>query len=77
MICTTAEDSDYDKALRDAFGDRYFRNDKRANEMTRGDYEDLAARIYESFDKQGIFNRIKSAVETAEKSRTEPILLMT
>ena len=42
VICTAEEGSDLDEALREAFGDRYIRNDTYAYEMSEDSYRKLA-----------------------------------
>lgn len=71
VVCTTAEDSLYDNALKSEFGDKYIRNDKAASKMSSSEFDELAAKVYSSLDAQGAFDKIKTAVNSAEKSLKE------
>ena len=62
VICTTDADSDVDKAMRDAFGDRYIRNGSATGEMNEQAYKRLAQEIYENLDAQGCFDEAKEQI---------------
>ena len=62
VICTTDTGSDVDKAMSDAFGDRYIRNDSSAVEMNEQAYRKLAQEVYENLDAQGCFDEVKGKI---------------
>lgn len=70
VICTAAENSDLDKAMKKQFDEHYIRNDGYSGEMTDRTYRKLAQQVYDNFDAQGCFDEIKAqialAVEEAE-----------
>ena len=72
VICTTDSGSDVDKAMRDAFGDRYIRNESVTAEMNELAYRKLAQEVYENLDAQGCFDEAKGKIieilEEAEKT---------
>ena len=59
VICTAEEDSDLDAALKEAFGDKYIRNDTYAYEMSEDNYRTLAEKVFEILDSQGCFDDVK------------------
>lgn len=59
---TTDTGSDVDKAMRDAFGDRYIRNSSVAGEMNEQTYKKLAQEVYENLDSQGCFDEVKEQI---------------
>ena len=65
MICVTAQGSEWDLALQEAFGDHYLRQDKHVEEMTAEDYDTLADRVFAAFEAQGTFNRVDKATQEA------------
>ena len=65
VICTAEEDSDLDEALREAFGDRYIRNDTYAYEMSEDSYRKLAERVFDNLEEQGCFDDVKRQTESA------------
>ena len=62
VICTTDADSDVDKAMREAFGDRYIRNESTTSEMNEQAYKKLAQVVYENLDEQGCFDEAKEKI---------------
>ena len=62
VICTTDEGSDIDKAMREAFGDRYIRNESSSTEMNEQAYRRLAQMVYENLDAQGCFDEAKEKI---------------
>lgn len=71
VICTAAVDSEVDNSLRDAFGDRYIRNDTYASEMSEEDYVKLAEKVYANLDSQGCFSNVKERIEIANRQLAE------
>ena len=65
VICTAEEDSDLDEALREAFGDRYIRNDTYAYEMSEDSYRKLAEKVFDNLEEQGCFEDVKRQTESA------------
>ena len=65
VICVTAQGSEWDLALQEAFGDHYLRQDKPADEMAAEDYDALADRVFAAFEAQGAFNRVSKATQEA------------
>ena len=65
VIFTTSEGSEMDKAMGNAFGNRYIRNDKYATEMTDRTYRKLAQQVYENLDSQGCFESVKEKIALA------------
>lgn len=65
VICVTAQGSEWDLALQEAFGDHYLRQDKPADEMAAEDYDALADRVFAAFEAQGAFNRVSKAAQEA------------
>lgn len=65
VICVTAQGSEWDLALQEAFGDHYLRQDKHVEEMTAEDYDALADRVFAAFEAQGTFNRVDKATQEA------------
>ena len=65
VICTAEEGSDLDEALREAFGDRYIRNDTYAYEMSEDSYRKLAERVFDNLEEQGCFDDVKRQTESA------------
>ena len=62
VICTTDEGSDIDRAMSDAFGDRYIRNESSTAEMNELAYRKLAQEVYENLDAQGCFDEAKGSI---------------
>lgn len=71
VICTAAVDSEVDNSLRDAFGDRYIRNDTYASEMSEEDYVKLAEKVYANLDSQGCFSNVNERIEIANRQLAE------
>ena len=67
VICITDAGSDVDEAMRDAFGDRYIRNESTTGEMNEQSYKKLAQEIYENLDSQGCFNEAKEQIAEVVK----------
>ena len=65
VICTAEEGSDLDEALREAFGDRYIRNDTYAYEMSEDSYRKLAEKVFDNLEEQGCFDDVKRQTESA------------
>ena len=65
VICTAEEGSDLDEALREAFGDRYIRNDTYAYEMSEDSYRKLAEKVFDNLEEQGCFEDVKRQTESA------------
>ena len=62
VIFNTDEGSDIDVAMRDAFGDRYIRNESSTAEMNEQSYRKLAQKVYENLDAQGCFDEAKGKI---------------
>ena len=71
VICTTDEGSDIDKAMGDAFGDRYIRNESSTAEMNELAYRKLAQKVYENLDAQGCFDEAKGKIAEIVKEARE------
>ena len=71
VICTAAVDSEVDNALKNTFGDRYIRNDTHVSEMSEGDYNKLAEKVYTNLDSQGCFSNIKERIDDASEELRE------
>ena len=65
VIFSTDEGSDIDKAMSEAFGNRYIRNEGTYMEMTDRTYKKLAQKVYENLDEQGCFNEVKEKIALA------------
>ena len=65
VIFTTNEGSEIDKAMGNAFGSHYIRNDKYVAEMTVRTYKKLAQQVYENLDAQGCFDGVKEKIALA------------
>ena len=65
VICTAEEDSDLDRALKEAFGNRYIRNDTYAYEMSEDSYRKLAEKVFDNLETQGCFDDVKRQTESA------------
>lgn len=65
VICTTVENTELDKAMRNEFGDRYIRNETPANSMTSRAFNLLAQRVYDNLDGQGCFDSAKEKIAKA------------
>ena len=65
VIFTTAEGSDMDRAMKEAFGSHYIRNDDYTSDMTDRAYKKLAQQVYENLDEQGCFNSVKGKIALA------------
>lgn len=65
VICTTDENTELDRALKDEFGDRYIRNDVYAAAMNARAYKKLAQQVYDNLDSQGSFDTIKEKIAKA------------
>lgn len=62
VIFTTDEGSEMDRAMGNAFGSRYIRNDEYASSMTDRTYKKLAQQVYENLDSQGCFDSVKEKI---------------
>lgn len=62
VICITDSGSDVDKAMSEAFGNRYIRNESSTIEMTEKAYRKLAQVVYENLDAQGCFDEAKEMI---------------
>lgn len=71
IICTAEVDSEVDNLLRDAFGDKYIRNDIPASEMTEEEYKKLAEIVYNNLDSQGCFLEIEDRITKATEQLIE------
>lgn len=71
VICTTTIDSEVDDSLRDAFGDRYIRNDVHAPDMNEADYQVLAEKVYANLESQGCFSEIEERIVIAAEQLNE------
>ena len=71
VICTTDEDSDVDLAFIEAFGDKYLRCDTYAEDMSEEEFQALAKKVFEKLDKQGCFDKEKSAAAKAVEELNE------
>lgn len=65
VIFTTDEGSEIDRAMRDAFGSRYIRNDEQSTAMTDRNYKKLAQQVYENLNSQGCFDSVKEKIALA------------
>lgn len=65
VICFTKEGSEWDQALLQAFGNQYILQEKRAEDMTDGDCDALAAHIFSVLSSQGAFDAAQETVDTA------------
>lgn len=65
VIFTTTEGSDMDRAMKEAFGNRYIRNDDYTADMTDRAYKKLAQQVYDNLDEQGCFNSVKEKIALA------------
>lgn len=65
VIFSTNEGSDMDKAMRNAFGRCYIRNEGLSSEMTERTYKKLAQQVYENLDEQGCFDSVKEKIALA------------
>lgn len=65
VIFTTDEGSEVDKAMENAFGNRYIRNDEYSSTMTDRTYKRLAQQVYENLDSQGCFDSVKEKIALA------------
>ena len=63
-----------DRAMGNAFGSRYIRNDDQSSAMTDRTYKKLVQQVYESLDSQGCFDsvweKIALAVQEAEGEKS-------
>lgn len=73
IICTTESGSAYDTALSAAFGEQYIRNGKKAFDMRKDDFKNLAGQTYESLIKQGVFDKILTGTEAAKAELYEKL----
>ena len=62
VICTTDAGSDVDKAMYEAFGNRYIRNESSSGEMNEQVYRKLAQEVYENLAAQGCFDEAKEKI---------------
>lgn len=67
VVCATEEGSEADDKLSELFGDHYLRAEPDIDEMTEDDHAELTDRIYDCLDEQGKFDKVREAVEEAEK----------
>lgn len=65
VVFTTDEGSEMDRALGNAFGNRYIRNDGYSTEMTDRNYKKLAQQVYDNLDSQGCFDGVKEKIALA------------
>ena len=65
VIFTTDEGSEMDRAMGNAFGSHYIRNDEYASSMTDRTYKKLAQQVYENLDSQGCFDEVKEKIALA------------
>lgn len=65
VIFTTDEGSEMDRAMGNAFGSRYIRNDEQSSAMTDRNYKKLAQQVYENLDSQGCFDSVKEKIALA------------
>ena len=65
VIFTTDEGSEMDRAMGNAFGSRYIRNDNQSSAMTDRTYKKLAQQVYENLDSQGCFDSVKEKIALA------------
>lgn len=65
VIFTTDEGSEIDKAMGNAFGNRYIRNDEYSSAMTDRTYKKLAQQVYENLEQQGCFDSVKEKIALA------------
>lgn len=65
VIFTTDEGSEMDRAMGNAFGSRYIRNDEQSSAMTDRTYKKLAQQVYENLDSQGCFDSVKEKIALA------------
>ena len=71
LIVTTDEDSIWNQVLTENFGDQYIQNTIDFAEMTESDFTDLAQKVYEVLDAQGVFEAVKAAVSVAQAKMPE------
>ena len=65
VICTSKENTELDKAMKDEFGDRYIRNETSAYSMSNRAFRSLAQSVYENLDRQGCFDSVKEKIAKA------------
>ena len=65
VVFTTDEGSDMDRAMGNAFGSRYIRNDEYSSTMTDRTFKKLAQQVYENLDSQGCFDNVKEKIALA------------
>lgn len=65
VVFTTDEGSEMDRAMGNAFGSRYIRNDEYSSAMTDRTYKKLAQQVYENLDSQGCFDEVKEKIALA------------
>ena len=65
VICTAAENTELDNAMKDEFGDRYIRNETPVNNMTNRALKSLAQSVYDNLDRQECFNSVKEKIAKA------------
>lgn len=66
VVCATAQGSQTDLLLTQAFGTRYIRCEKALGELLDADFQFLAEQTYAVLRAQGVFGSIETAVEAAE-----------
>lgn len=54
-----------DRAMGNAFGSRYIRNDDQSSALTDRTYKKLAQQVYENLDSQGCFDCVKEKIALA------------
>ena len=65
VVCTTAEGSELDGLLKDAFGDHYVRNDRPQDQMGVSFYISLSERVYAVLDRYGTFDEVRAGAAQA------------
>lgn len=63
VIVCAEEASGLDEALKEAFGERYIRVQKTAEDMRDTDYEELARAVLDCLDRQGALDGVREAVQ--------------
>ncbi len=68
VVARTDEGSELDKAMKKQFGEHYLR--VKVTERSEMDNEQIAEQIYETMDKMGYFDKIKSTVSATQAKIT-------
>ena len=71
VIFSTNEGSDMDRAMSNAFGNNYIRNENLSSDMTERAYKKLAQKVYENLDEQGCFDSVKEKIALAVQEAEE------